>query len=134
MIDTFTAGVLAKKAGVNGETIRYYERRHLLPAPQRNAAGYRMYSALDLKRLHFITRAKQHGFSLNEIRELLDLKVSPGSRCEDIQTRAIDKIRLIDSKIRELKKIKKALLILSEACSGPVPVDDCPLIKAFDED
>ncbi|NOZ08515.1 MAG: MerR family transcriptional regulator [FCB group bacterium] len=134
MSEIFTAGVLAEKAGVNSETIRYYERRHLLPTPQRSPAGYRLYSATDLQRLHFITRAKQHGFSLSEIRELLELKVSPGSKCEDIQSKAVEKIRLIDVKIGELKKIKNALITLVENCSGPAPVDACPVIKAFDED
>ena len=76
---TLTIGGVSKEANVNVETIRYYERRGLLTKPMRSPAGYRIYSADAVRRLHFVKRAQELGFSLNEIKELLGLRVRPGS-------------------------------------------------------
>ena len=76
-----TIGVLARESGVNLETIRFYERSGLLPPPQRSAAGYRHYQAGDVRRLRFIRRGRELGFSLEEIRSLLDLAAHPESPC-----------------------------------------------------
>ncbi|MEE8437021.1 MAG: heavy metal-responsive transcriptional regulator [Candidatus Neomarinimicrobiota bacterium] len=128
----FTIGTLSKSTKLNIETIRFYERNKLLPEPKRTTAGYRLYSLDDINRLHFIGLAKRHGFSLKEIKELLDLRVDPYSTCEDVREKAVDKIQVVDDKIRELKKIKKALSVLVESCQGIGPEGDCPILNAFE--
>ncbi len=127
-----STGQLAAQAKVNVETIRFYERKGLLPPPQRSAGGYRQYSENDLKRLQFILTAKRHGFTLEEIKELLELRVSPSSTCAQVQRKAQEKIRIIDDKLRELRRMKNALKILSASCHGNGPADECPILEAFE--
>ncbi len=129
----FSTRQLAAQAGVNVETMRFYERKGLLPAPQRTSGGYRQYSESDLKRLLFILTAKRHGFTLQEIKELLELRVSSENTCEQVQAIAREKIKLIDEKLRELKRIKKALQILSQRCQSEHPSEECPFLQAFDQ-
>lgn len=95
-----TIGRLAKQAGVNLETVRYYERRGLLPRPPRSASGYRLFPAEAARRLRFIRRAQELGFSLKEIRELLSLRVSRTTTSAVIRTRAEAKVADIEAKIR----------------------------------
>ncbi len=97
-----TTGQLAKQAQVNVETIRYYERRGLLPEPPRRWSGYREYSQADVAHLRFIKRAKELGFSLSEISELLSLRVDPDTTCDDVQQRTEIKIADIEAKIQTL--------------------------------
>src|SRR5713226_7658982 len=104
-----TIGHLAKEAGVNLETVRYYERRGLLPKPPRSAAGYRLFPSDAARRLRFIRRAQELGFSLKEIRELLWLRVSRTTRSRDIRARAEAKIADIEAKICSLESMKKIL-------------------------
>ncbi len=127
-----TIGGLAKEANVNVETIRYYERRRLLPQPLRTPAGYRIYSADAVRRLHFVKRAQELGFSLKEIKELLGLRVRPGSTSTDIRKLAGAKITDIDKKIRTLQAMKKSLVQITNACSGCGPVSDCPILDGLD--
>ena len=124
-----TVGRLAEIAEVNIETIRYYERRGLLPEPKRNESGYRVYDSEALNQLHFILNAKRVGFSLREIGELLSLKVIPDTRCTDVRIRAEEKIKEIDRKIAELKRIRRALDRLTRACEGNAPVEECRIIR-----
>jgi len=126
-------GKLAKLTGLNIETVRYYERIELLPYAKRNSSGYRYYGEDDLKRLHFITLAKRHGFSLKEIKELLELRVDPVTTCIDVRTRAEEKVITIDEKINELKQMKKALGKLINSCQGNEPASECPILEAFDD-
>lgn len=128
----FTIGTLSKSTKLNIETIRFYETSKLLPKPKRSAAGYRLYTPEDINRLHFIGLAKRHGFSLKEIKELLSLRVDPYSTCEDVREKAEEKILVVEGKIRELKKIKKALSVLVESCQGAGPEGDCPILNAFE--
>ncbi len=93
-----TIGELAKRAAVNRETVRYYERRRLLPRPSRSVSGYRIYSEDALKRLRFIRHAKALGFSLREIRELLALRVNSVGACAKVQERTATKIADIDKR------------------------------------
>lgn len=130
----FTIGKLAKNAGINIETIRFYERKELMPKPLRKPGGFRLYSNSDLKRLHFILMAKRHGFTLNEIKELLELRVDPQSTCEDVRSKAEEKIRVIEEKLRELKRMRKALQTLAASCHGPNPTGDCPILEAFEQE
>lgn len=125
---------IAKAAGVHVETLRYYERIKILPPPQRKRSGYRIYNDQDLKRLVFIKRAKEVGFTLNEIKELLELRVDPDSTCVDVLEKATHKLNAIDQKITELKKIKKALNILAASCSGKGPSGACPLLDALEQE
>ncbi len=120
---------LASQGGVNVETIRYYERHGLLAKPPRTASGYRLFSAEAVTRLRFIKRSQELGFSLNEIKELLSLRVKPGGSCVDVLRKAESKIIDLDEKISHLQEIRKALVELTNACSGQGPVSSCSIIK-----
>ena len=126
-----TIGQLAKKAQVNVETVRYYERRGLLPEPPRKESGYRQYSENDVSRLLFIKRAQTLGFTLKEILELLNLRVDPDTTCGDVKRRAEAKIGDIEEKIRALQKMKKALTKLASTCRGRGPTSECPILEAL---
>ncbi len=127
-----TIGNFAKQANVNVETIRYYERRRLLPEPMRTPAGYRIYPVDAVRRLHFVKRAQELGFSLKEIKDLLGLRVSPGSTSADIRNRAEAKIADIDEKIRTLQAMKKSLTQITNSCSGRGPMSGCPILDSLD--
>ncbi len=116
---SLTIGEVADEGGVNVQTIRYYERRGLLPEPTRSASGYRTYSAEAVRRLRFIRRAQLLGFSLAEIEELLSLRMQPGTTCGDIRKRARDKISAVDQKIVELQRIKEALVSWRPLATAP---------------
>jgi MerR family mercuric resistance operon transcriptional regulator len=131
---SLTIGRLAKQAGVNLETVRFYERRGLLPKPPRSASGYRLFPSDAAQRLRFIRRAKELGFSLKEIRELLSLRVSRTTTSRDIRTRAEVKIANIDAKIKSLESIKKTLRKLTNVCEGCVPVAECPILESLDRE
>src|SRR5438094_8050761 len=105
-MNSLTIGHLARKAGINLETVRYYERRGLLPKPPRNTSGYRMFPSEAARRLRFIQRAKQLGFSLREIQELLSLRVAPPTKSIEIRARAEAKISDIEAKIKSLESMK----------------------------
>ncbi|WP_286240467.1 heavy metal-responsive transcriptional regulator [Neptuniibacter halophilus] len=121
-------GQVAKQSGISVETIRYYEKRGLIPEPQRLESGYRVYSEHTLQRLHFIQRGKELGFSLQEIGELLSLQVQPDSSSALVKQQVEHKIDLVRSKISELQKIQHSLEQLSERCCGEGPVSECPII------
>ena len=127
----FTIGKLAKRAHVNIQTIRYYERRGLLPEPERSASNYRVYAEDTLLRVRFIKRAQDLGFTLGEIKELLELRAAPRSCCEDVRARAEAKIRDIDKKIRSLDTMRTDLAQLVNACSGRGPVTECPILESL---
>ena len=131
---SLTIGRLAKEAGVNLETVRYYERQGLVPGPPRSASGYRLFPTEAARRLRFIRRAQELGFSLKEIRELLSLRVSRSTTSADIRARAEDKIADIEAKIRSLESMKKTLRNLTKACAGCVPVAKCPIIESLDRE
>ena len=126
-MEKMTIGQLAKKANVNLETIRYYERRGLIPEPHRNSSGH--YSLEEVKRTKFIKRSQALGFSLKEISELLSLRVEPGTTCADVKERVETKIENIKRKILDLEQIRKALLSLSQRCTGRGPVGRCPILE-----
>ena len=131
-IESLTIGRLARAVGVNLETVRYYERRGLLPKPPRSGSGYRLFPAEAKRRLRFIRRAQELGFSLGEIRELLSLRVAPTAKSADVRRRAQAKITDIEAKIRSLQSMKKALRELTQTCSGCGPVRDCPILESLD--
>ena len=125
-------GELARQAGVNLQTIHYYERRGLLPEPPRSEANYRVYSEEAVLRVRFIKRSQQLGFTLREIQELLSLRAEPGCECGEVLRRAEAKVREVDEKIRTLRRIRKALIKLMNECSGEGPATECPILDALD--
>jgi len=125
-------GQLAQRAGVNVQTIHYYERRGLLPRPPRTDSNYRAYPEEAVLRVRFIKRAQELGFTLKEIKELLSLRAAPRTRCTDVRKRAQAKVQDIDSKLRTLRAMRKALTKLIGECSGSGPVSECPILEALD--
>ncbi|RMH60207.1 MAG: heavy metal-responsive transcriptional regulator, partial [Bacteroidetes bacterium] len=95
-------GDVAKRAGVNVQTIRFYERKGLMEAPPRTASGYRQYTGEAVRRIRFIKHAQELGFSLREIHELLSLRVDPHTTCADIQQYALEKVEDIERRIASL--------------------------------
>jgi MerR family mercuric resistance operon transcriptional regulator len=132
-MESLTIGKLAKKAGVNIETIRYYERRGLIPKPRRMESGYREYPEDMATRIQFIKHAQVLGFSLKEIQELLSLRLDPRTPCAKVKNRTEMKILDIGNKIRSLQNVKKALVKLTKACSGKGPVTECPILEALEK-
>lgn len=125
-------GEFAKRAGVNVQTVRYYERRGLLPEPQRTPSGYREYTRDSLERLQFIRRAQELGFTLSEIEELLDLRTDPSTTAAQVKARAEAKMEDIDTRIQDLRQIRHALQHLAGQCrGGSGPTGDCPLLEAM---
>jgi MerR family mercuric resistance operon transcriptional regulator len=131
---SLTIGQLAKRAQVNVETVRYYERRGLMPNPPRRESGYRQYTEADVSRIRFIRRTKELGFSLKEILELLSLRIDPDTTCGDIKKRAEAKIVDIEDKIRTLHGMKRALAKLVGSCRGRGPTSECPILEVLDSE
>lgn len=132
--NSLTIGRLAREAGVNLETVRYYERRGLLPRPPRSASGYRLFPVEAARRLRFIRHAQELGFSLAEIRDLLSLRVSPTAKRTDVRRRADAKIANIEAKIRSLESMKRTLRNLVNTCHGCGPVAECPILESLDRE
>lgn len=128
-MDNLTTGQLAKQANVNLETIRYYERRGLLLEPPRNESGHRRYPIDALRRTEFIKQTQALGFSLNEISDLLSLRVGTGKTCADVKTRVESKIKDVQEKIVDLKGIEQALIRLADKCGGKGPVGQCQILE-----
>lgn len=127
-------GEVAKQAGVNLQTIHYYERRGLLPKPPRTGSNYRAYPEDAVRRVRFIKRAQELGFTLKDIKELLSLRAAPRTRCADVRERAEVKVQDIDEKVRTLQAMRKALTKLIGECSGKGPVSQCPILEALDSE
>lgn len=131
-MDALTIGKVAKQAGVGIETIRFYEREGLIAEPPRRESGYRQYPPQTVDRVRFIKRAKELGFSLREIRELLSLRAKPSAGCADVLKRARKKTDDIDERIRTLQAMRRALSKLMSECTGRGPVSECPILDALD--
>ena len=126
----FGIGVLSEQTEVNIETIRYYEREGLLPHPPRTAGGHRSFSEDHLKRLTFIRRSRELGFSLAEIRVLLALVDGGSYTCGEIKALTLEHAESVRSKISDLRRIKRILLDISSRCEGGA-VPECPIIDAL---
>src|SRR3989442_5438370 len=109
-METLTIGKLAERGRVNLETIRYYEREGLMPPPPRKPSGHRAYSPIAVRRLRFIKRSQELGFSLSEIRELLALRADPDQVCTDMIRQIETKTQEVELKIAHLKAIRRVLL------------------------
>ena len=127
-----TTGELAKQAGVNVETLRFYERKGFLPKPPQRASGYREYPTESVGLIRFIKRAQELGFSLAEVRELLALRVRPGVTCAEVRETAERKAIEVRGKIADLRAIERALEKLTASCTGRGPLSECPILENLD--
>lgn len=129
-----TIGHVARRAGVNVETIRFYQRRELLPLPPRPESGHRSYPEETVARVRFIKHAQELGFSLAEISELLSLRMEAGVSCADVKRRAQVKLADVETRMQSLRKMKSALTKLIGACAGEGPTSACPILEALDHE
>ena len=127
-----TIGQVAKLAGVGVETIRFYEREGLLNKPKRRQSGYRVFTPEVVGRIRFIKKAKQLGFSLREIRDLLFLRVDGRATPADLKRRVDAKISEIDERLNDLKRMRGGLVRLSKICTGKGPIGDSPLLDLLE--
>jgi Hg(II)-responsive transcriptional regulator len=127
---TMTVGRVAEIAGIGVETVRFYEKSGLLEKPARRPSGYREYDEQTVNRLRFIQRAKDLGFSLIEIKELLGLRAGSGQRCDDVRERAETKIAEIEEKVALLLRMKAVLERLASSCGEQG--SRCPILEALD--
>ncbi len=130
----FTISQVATAADVNVQTIRYYERRGLFPIPRRTPAGYRQYTEDAVARLRFIKHAQDLGFSLQQIQELLGLRVRHGAACDTVERKTRQKIAVVQQRIRDLQRMKRTLEQLAAACTARRPTDDCPILEVLEHD
>lgn len=128
-----TIGQLAREAGVNVQTIRYYERLKLLTPSSRKASGYRLYHADARQRLGFIKNAQVLGFTLREIGDLLNLRVSSTTRCGTVQVKALSKLRQVEAKVQNLRALARALRKLIRTCEAKQTTEDCPILQTLEE-
>jgi len=129
--ETFAIGEVSRLCGVNIETIRYYERTKMLPAPPRTASGRRVYSAMELRILFFIRRSRELGFSPTEIRALLRLGAPGRASCSEVKEIAAHHLEGIRAKLGDLKKLERLLAKTVARCSGKA-VPDCPVLDILD--
>ena len=120
-------GALAKRTGVNIETVRYYEKIGLMPEPRRSSGGHRVYGSVDLRRLLFIKRCRDLGFALKETRDLLGLVDGGDYTCAEVLSRTSNHLTDVDTKIRDLSKMRGTLKQMIAKCSGG-QVPHCPII------
>lgn len=131
MNELLTIGKLAIASEVNVETIRFYERKGILKQPNKSGS-FRYYPHEYITRIRFIKRSQELGFTLKETKELLDLKIKNQSRCSDVLAKTEEKIREINTKIKDLKKMKKSLEGLASCCVDTnQPLSDCPILECF---
>lgn len=125
-----TRGELAKRSGCHLETVRYYEKIGLLPPPARSESGYRLYQIDDQRRLRFILRGRELGFSIDELRSLLSLVDSKAYTCGEIQALTVGHLGSVRRKVADLKRLERTLSRISNECSGGA-VPECPVIDAL---
>lgn len=126
-----TVGQVARQAGVGAETVRFYEKNGLLEEPTRRASGYREYDEETVNRLRFIQRAKELGFTLSEIKELLSLRCSKRP-CNDVRKRAEAKVAEIEAKVAMLLRMKEVLGRLASSCCEQSDKRRCPILETLD--
>jgi DNA-binding transcriptional MerR regulator len=126
-------GELAKLTGVTAETIRYYEKERVIPRPKRAGSGkYRRYERADADRLRFVRHARDLGFSLDDVRELLTLAESdPKKPCENVDQIARSHMAAVDAKIAQLTALRRELGRLTADCDPSAGVGDCALLSAL---
>lgn len=128
--EELSIGEISKQSGVNIETIRFYEKIGVMPAPRRSANGYRLYDADHLKRLSFVRRSRELGFSLDEIRGLLRLVDGDAYTCAEVRAMTLSHVAEIRRKIADLKRLKRVMEEMADQCSGE-RAPECPIIDAL---
>ncbi|MGR3837907.1 MAG: MerR family transcriptional regulator [Cognatishimia sp.] len=128
--DRLTRGALSKRSGCNIETIRYYEKIELLLPPERSAGGHRLYSDLDQRRLRFIMRGRELGFSIDELRGLMSMANTGNHSCEEIHAMTLAHMESVRQKIDDLARLEKTLSNIAAQCTSNT-VPDCPVIDAL---
>ena len=127
----FRIGDLAKQAGVKVVTIRYYEQVGLLPVCERTSCNYRVYAQEHLQRLNFVRRCRELGFTLVQIKDLLQLSASRSPTCADVCNVAADHLKEVESKITDLKRLASELRRIGSSCNGKRPSAECRLIASL---
>lgn len=128
-----TIGKVAMLVGVSPDTLRYYEKEHLITPASRTNAGYRLYDDQAVRRIRFIKTAQHCGFTLSDIHELLTLKQADSACCEDVRSVAIEKKLRIEHKLRALQAMSRALDELIQGCAGgEATTDNCPILAALE--
>jgi len=133
MVIQFTIGQLAKLAGIDVQTVRYYEKRKLLSPSSRRPSGYRIYDHEVVTRLRFIRNAQGLGFTLREIGELLSLRATTGTRCEDVQRKAEAKLQCLETKLKDLQALVRALRSLIRTCRAGQPLNRCQIVNQLEK-
>jgi len=128
---SLTISVLAKQAGVGVETVRFYERQGLIRQPTRRAGEYRSYPHEAVAQIRFIRQAQALGFTLEEVGALLALKITPGTRCTAVRSRAVAKLSDVEAKLRQLQNIRESLEKLVASCPGKGPLEACTIMEAL---
>ena len=130
-VSFLTIGDLAKATGTKAVTIRYYESIGLLPAPERTAGNYRAYEPLHLERLRFIRRCRDLGFTLDHVRELLDLSSQESKACSEVDSIAAAHLMQTEEKIEDLTRLAARLRRILRRCKGGGVIADCRIIEAL---
>lgn len=125
-------GQVARSAEVSVQTVRYYDSLGLLGRSVRNEVGYRLYEQEATSRIRFIKRAQDLGFSLEEIGELLELRIQRPEQCARVKAKVEGKLELTRTKLHDLRKIEKGLLTISRQCATAEPTDHCPLLRTLE--
>lgn len=132
MESLLTIGQLAKRVGVNVETLRYYERLDLLSPSTRKPSGYRVYGPSELRRLHFIKNAQALGFTLQEIADFLNLRIGSTVVCGDVKRKTQVKLRQVEKKIADLRSLAHSLRKLIRSCEAEQITDHCPTLESLE--
>lgn len=128
-----TIGKLAALSKVSADSLRFYEREGLIAPTTKSDAGYRLYAEQAVQRLRFIAQAKQCGFTLSEINELLAVRSTQSACCNDVRQKVVEKKLQLEGRIKAMKAMSKALDVLIADCSaGETPVADCPILSALE--
>lgn len=128
-------GEFANQLGISTDTLRYYEKQGLLMITARTQAGYRDYSKADIIQMKFIVRAKNVGFSLSEIKELLQIKFHKNQHsCHEVKKLTIHKREVVAERIAELTRFHQSLSLLADkCCGGKEPADSCSILTALED-
>jgi len=130
---TMTIGEVSKRTGIGVETIRFYEREGLIPKPPRRSSGYRSFPPDTVRRLRFIRRTRDHGFTLQEIKELFELRALPGEQVAEVRKQLAAKLEDIRRRIEELQTLEGTLVKIDEGLKKKKTTGPCPVLDAFEE-
>ncbi|MBI2384655.1 MAG: MerR family transcriptional regulator [Elusimicrobia bacterium] len=132
MKEYLTVGKVARQAGVNLQTVLYYERRRLLSPARRSDSGYRLYAPETVRVIRFIKNAQALGFTLEEVAKLLRLRVNHRSQCESVKRQARSRLELVQEKIGGLRAMERTLKRLLKTCTARGTTDSCPILESLE--